>query len=179
MMAQVPMSQSSGYVKMLPPRRWSLILTQFKQTIGHACGLIALLHSVSNGSTKSFIEPNSILDNLLKEATPLKPIPRADVLYNSDPLEEAHMSVAFKGDSKAPSAAEPNGYHFISFVQGSNGHLYELEGGWNGPIDLGPLGEDEDVMSEKALDAGIRRYVKAADGNMEFSMIALSTQPSN
>jgi ubiquitin carboxyl-terminal hydrolase L3 len=152
---------------------------QFKQTIGHACGLIALLHSVSNGSAKGFIKSNSILDNLLKEATPLKPLPRADVLYKSDALEEAHMSVAFKGDSKAPLAAEPNGYHFIAFVKGSDKHLYELEGGWNGPINLGPLGDDEDVMSEKALEAGIRRYVKAADGNLEFSMIALSTQPSN
>ncbi|KAK3679169.1 hypothetical protein LTR78_000730 [Recurvomyces mirabilis] len=151
----------------------------FKQTIGHACGLIALLHSVCNGSAKQFIAQDSILDEILKEATPLKPLPRADVLYNSDALEEAHMSVAFKGDSKAPLAAEPNGYHFISFVKGKDGHLYELEGGWNGPIDRAVLNEADDVLSEKALDAGIRKYVKAAEGNMEFSMIALATNPES
>lgn len=151
----------------------------FKQTIGHACGLIALLHSVCNGSAKAFIKPDSTLDKILKKATPLKPLPRAEVLYDSDALEEAHMAMAFKGDSVAPLAAEPNGYHFISFVTGQDGHLYELEGGWNGPIDRGQLADGESVLDEKALDAGIRRFVKAAEGNMEFSMIALATKPKD
>ena len=149
----------------------------FKQTIGHACGLIALLHSVSNGSAKQFVTTDSTLDKLLQKATPLKPLPRADALYNSDELEKAHMEVAVKGDSAPPMAIEPNGYHFISFVPGKDGHLYELEGSWDGPIDRGVMGEGQDVLSEKALDAGIRRFVKAAEGNMEFSMVALATKP--
>lgn len=106
----------------------------FKQTIGHACGLYALIHSVGNGPSKDFINQGSLLDNLLKEALPLKPAQRADVLYNSAELEKAHMGSAFKGDSAAPMAEDPNGYHFISFVKGNDGHLYELEGAWNGPI---------------------------------------------
>lgn len=106
----------------------------FQQTIGHACGLYALIHSVGNGPAKRFVNEQSLLGRLLEEARPLKPVPRADVLYNSAELEKAHMSVAFKGDSAAPMASEPNGYHFISFVKGDDGHLYELEGGWNGPI---------------------------------------------
>lgn len=143
---------------------------------GHACGLIALLHSVSNGSARAYITPDSDLDKLIHEVTPLKPLPRADALYNSKALEKAHMASAFKGDTSAPSAEEPVGYHFISFVKGKDGHLWELEGSWNGPIDRGVLSEDEDVMSEKALDMGIRRYVKAAEGNMDFSMVALATK---
>ncbi|KAK0288630.1 hypothetical protein LTR91_007912 [Friedmanniomyces endolithicus] len=142
----------------------------FKQTIGHA---------VCNGSAREFITPGSTLDKLLREATPLEPLPRAEVLYNSDELEKAHMAVALKGDSVAPLAAEPNGYHFISFVQGKDGRLYELEGSWDGPIDRGVMGSGEDVMGEKALDAGIRRFVKAAEGNMEMSMIALCTKPED
>ena len=152
----------------------------FKQTIGHACGLYALIHSVGNGSAKQFITPDSTLDKLLKEALPLKPLPRADVLYNSQALEKAHMAVAFKGDSAAPMAEEPNGYHFISFVKGDNGHLYELEGGWGqGPLDRGALDKDEDCLSEKALDLGVRRHIKTANGNMEFSMVALATEPDS
>ncbi|KAK5128401.1 hypothetical protein LTR85_003069 [Meristemomyces frigidus] len=149
----------------------------FKQTIGHSCGLVALLHSVANGSAKQFIVPDSDLDKLLHEALPLKPLPRAKVLYDSDELEKAHMSCAFKGDTTAPLAAEPNGYHFISFVKGTDGHVYELEGSWNGPIDRGVLDESEDLLSEKALDYGIRRFVSAAEGNLEFSMVALATRP--
>ncbi|KAK3696405.1 hypothetical protein LTR37_017976 [Vermiconidia calcicola] len=151
----------------------------FKQTIGHACGLIALLHSVSNGPAKAFINPDSTLDKLLKESLPLKPQARADVLYNSADLEKAHMASAFKGDSAAPMAAEPNGYHFISFVKGKDGHLYELEGSWNGPIDRGILGEGEDCLCEKALEIGVRRFVKAAEGNMEFSIVALAGVPDS
>lgn len=39
------------------------------------------------------------------------------------------------------------------------------------------MSEDEDCLSEKCLELGIRRYVKAAEGNMEFSMVALATNP--
>lgn len=145
----------------------------FKQTIGNACGLIALLHSVSNGSAREYVTPDSILDNILKEALPLKPQPRADVLYNSAELEKVHMSSAVKGDSAAPPAADPPGYHFLSFVQGTDGHLYELEGSFNGPVDLGELREEDDCLSAKALEMGVGRYVEKADGNMEFSIIAL------
>ncbi|KAM5346884.1 hypothetical protein ACJ41O_009889 [Fusarium nematophilum] len=151
----------------------------FKQTIGHACGLIALLHSVSNGTAKDFIVPDSDLDKLLKEALPLKPMPRADLLYNSDELEKAHMAAAFKGDSTAPSSQEPVGYHFLSFIKGGDGHLYELEGSWDGPIDRGTLADDEDILSDKALDASVRRFTKVADGNLEFSIIALATVPDD
>ncbi|KXL45724.1 hypothetical protein M433DRAFT_149533 [Acidomyces richmondensis BFW] len=150
----------------------------FKQTIGHACGLIALLHSVANGSARYFILPGSTLDNLFKEALSLKPHARAQLLYDSEELEKAHMASAFKGDSRAPLASEPNGYHFISFVKGKDSHLYELEGSSDGPIDRGLLDENEDVVSDRALNAGIRRFVKAAEGNLEFSMVALATKPS-
>ena len=149
----------------------------FKQTIGHSCGLMALIHSIGNGPAKDFIYPDSLIDRLLKEALPLKPMPRADVLYNSAELEKAHMASAYKGDSAAPEAEEPNGYHFISFVKGKGGHLYELEGSWNGPIDRGVLSEEDDCLSEKALELGPRKFVKAAEGSMEFSMVALATRP--
>jgi ubiquitin carboxyl-terminal hydrolase L3 len=149
----------------------------FKQTIGHACGLIALLHSVSNGSARGFINPGSDLDKLLLDAAPLKPLPRADLLYNSEALERSHMAAAVRGDTVAPVAEDPIGYHFLSFVKGQDGHLYELEGSWDGPIDRGQLGEDEDVLSEKALDLGVRRFTKVADGNLEFSIVALATRP--
>ena len=68
-------------------------------------------------------------------------------------------------------------YHFICFVQGHNGHLYELEGGANGPIDRGALNDSEDMLSERALALGVRRFVDAAKGNIEFSLVALATKP--
>ena len=147
----------------------------FKQTIGHSCGLMALIHSISNGSAKQFIKSDSLLDKLLKEALPLEPLPRAAVLYDSADLERAHMSAAYKGDSKAPSSEEPNSYHFLSFVKGRDGHLWEMDGAWDGPIDHGLLPEGDDLLSEKALEMGIKKYVKLADDCIEYSMVALAT----
>jgi ubiquitin carboxyl-terminal hydrolase L3 len=145
----------------------------FKQTIGNTCGFIALLHGVANGSAREYITRDSMLDNILKEALPLKPDPRAEVLYNSRELERVYMASATQGDSAAPRADEPVGYHFLAFVKGTNGHLFELEGSFNGPVDLGELKDEDDCLSEKALALGVGRYVEKAEGNMEFSIIAL------
>ncbi|KAM3421114.1 hypothetical protein BST61_g1528 [Cercospora zeina] len=147
----------------------------FRQTIGNACGLYSLIHAVGNGSSRDFVIKDSLIDKLLKEAVPLKRAERADVLYNSKELEEAHMASAVHGDSRIPSAAEPVGYHFITFTKGKDGHLWELEGGWN-PIDRGELKESEDMLSERAIELGVRKYVDLAEGNLEFSIVALATR---
>lgn len=146
----------------------------FKQTIGNACGLIALLHAVCNGPARDFMEEGSLMDKLLKQALPLGVEERAKALYDSTELEEAHMAFALKGDSAAPAAEDDPGLHFIAFVKGKDGHLYELEGGFNGPVDLGELAEEEDCLSEKALQIGVGRFMEKAEGNMEMSIIALS-----
>lgn len=152
-------------------------VTWFAQTIGNACGLMALLHCIANGSAKQFVQSGSLLDKLLREAMPLKPVARADVLYNSLELEQAHMAAAVKGDSYAPASDEGVGFHFLAFVRGKDGHLYEMNGNWDGPLDHGVLPEDGDLMSEKALEMGVGKYIKMADGSIEYSMVALATNP--
>lgn len=151
-------------------------VTWFPQTIGNSCGLMALLHCISNGTAKQYIEPGSLADKLIQEAIPLKSAARADVLYNSSELEYAHMEAATRGQSYTPGSEEPVGFHFLAFVKGKDGHLYEMNGGWDGPLDHGPLPEDGDLMSEKALDMGVGRYLKMADGSIEYSMVALATE---
>jgi len=149
----------------------------FRQTIRHACGLIGLLHSVSNGGAKQYIQAESTLDKLLKEAVPLKPTQRANLLYESQALVAAHRSAAQMGDTDAPPVEDEASQHFISFVKADDGHLWELEGGWKGPLDRGQLGPDEDVLSEKALGLGIRAFLKEAQvegGDLRFSLVALA-----
>lgn len=149
----------------------------FKQTIRHSCGLMALIHSVGNGGAKSYIQPDSDIEKILKESIPLKPMPRADLLYNSKALEAAHQAAAQKGDSVAPPAEDENEMHFISFVKAEDGHLWELNGGMKGPLDRGLLAEDEDALSEKALQLGVRTLMKATGVEGEevrFSIVALA-----
>lgn len=145
----------------------------FRQTIGNACGLYALFHSVANGEASKYIEKDSLLHRLLTEAKPLTPNPRAEVLYNSAELEQAHMRAARTGSSAPPSAELYPGLHFLAYVKGADGHLWELEGNTDGPIDRGLLSPEDDVLSAKALDLGIRKFIKHSEGNPNFSIVAL------
>ena len=146
----------------------------FRQTIGNACGLIAWLHGVSNGEAKKFIIPGSALDQLLKQVIPLFPAERAEVLYKSQELEDAHGAAAKLGDT--PPTAEHNvGNHYICFVKADDGHLWELNGGMKGPVDRGALTEHEDALSERALQLGVRSFMRhAGSQDLEFSMVAVA-----
>ncbi|OJD19397.1 hypothetical protein AJ78_00667 [Emergomyces pasteurianus Ep9510] len=151
-------------------------VTWFKQTIRNACGLIGLLHAISNGAAKTHITPGSDLDQLLRDAEQLKPEARADLLYASKALESAHAEAAKKGDTAAPDADEKIDLHFVCFVKGNDGHLWELDGRRTGPLDRGALDEDEDVLSEKGLQLGVRRLLKKeseSGGDLRFSLVSL------
>ena len=147
----------------------------YKQTIGNACGLIGVLHSVSNGFAKSQIQPGSDLANLLKEAVPLQPDDRAVLLEETDALEKTHQAAAITGDTKAPDAQADVDLHYVAFVKSDkNGHLFELDGRRKGPLDRGELKADEDVLSENALDRGVRAFMEREAGDPRFSLIALA-----
>ncbi|OJZ81574.1 hypothetical protein ASPFODRAFT_51959 [Aspergillus luchuensis CBS 106.47] len=148
----------------------------FKQTIGHACGSIGLLHSVINGPAVDFIKPDSDLAEIRKQAIPLDMDKRAKMLYDSETFEVAHKSVEQAGDTDANLMDERDGGHFVSFVK-SGGKLWELEGSRKGPLERGDLGEDEDVLSPRALDMGLKRIIDlnaGEGGSLCFSCIALA-----
>jgi len=134
---------------------------------------MSCLHALSNGGAKAHILPDSILSKFLIEAEPLKPEARAKLLYNSKEIEDAHMAAARLGDTAPPPGEEANGFHFITFVKGEDGHLWELNGGMKGPVDRGVLGEGEDVLGERALNLGVRTFLKRGEGEEGFSLVAL------
>jgi len=150
----------------------------YKQTIGNACGLIGLLHGVSNGEARNFISSDSDLAKLIKDAVPLNPTQRADLLYESQALEAAHQSAAAGGDTSAPDADDNVDLHYVCFVKSETNHLWEMDGRRKGPLDRGQLSADEDVLSEHALDLGVRSFLKreeqAGGGELRFSLIALA-----
>ncbi|EFW16305.1 hypothetical protein D8B26_006013 [Coccidioides posadasii str. Silveira] len=149
----------------------------FKQTIGNACGLMALLHCISNGPARHYVQPESGLDRLLKAAVPLSPVDRARLLYDSPVLENAHRSAAQMGDTRAPIPSDSCEFHFISFAKGDDGHLWELNGSMKGPVDRGALAPDEDCLSENALNLGVRTLIgkksETGEAGFGFSLVAL------
>ncbi|KAL9051799.1 MAG: hypothetical protein Q9162_005793 [Coniocarpon cinnabarinum] len=150
----------------------------YKQTIGNACGLMGLLHGASNGEARKHVDPQSSLGSLIKDAIPLKPVERANLLYESKSLESATLKAGSGGDSTVPEADSKVDLHYVCFVKSDDNRLWELDGARKGPIELGQLGPDEDVLSEKALNVGVRSFLnrekKAGGGNLRFSLICLA-----
>lgn len=65
----------------------------------------------------------------------------------------------------------------MCFVKDDKNDLWELDGRRKGPINRGSLG-DGDALSEKALDLGVRQFLKreaeTAGGELRFSLISLA-----
>lgn len=59
---------------------------------------------------------------------PLGPVDRAELLYNSQALENAHQSAAAGGDTAAPDAEDNIDLHYVCFVKDGKGNLWELDG---------------------------------------------------
>lgn len=54
-------------------------------------------------------------------------------------------------------------------------YRWELNGGMKGPVDRGALKDDEDALSERALDSGVRTFLKhAGEEDLGFSIVALT-----
>ncbi|ANB14857.1 Yuh1p [Sugiyamaella lignohabitans] len=146
----------------------------FKQTIGNACGTMALLHALANGIPAGMIEPGSTIDILIKESIPLNTVERVKLLENSTELEQQHAKVGIKGDTAAPDAEASVEFHYVCLTRARNSdHLVELDGRRKGPIDLGPLSPDSDLLSEPALNK-VREFLARESASSAFSIIALA-----
>ncbi|SPN98481.1 probable ubiquitin thiolesterase L3 [Cephalotrichum gorgonifer] len=146
----------------------------FRQTIRNACGLMGLLHAVSNGPARGFIEKSSTLDKLINESIPLPPGPRSALLETNTDLATAHLESASQGATAAPEAEDDVDLHYVCFVKTDDGKLWELDGRRKGPIERGVLGEGEDVLSEAALREGPLAFLAREGDDLRFSCVALA-----
>ncbi|TPX10529.1 uncharacterized protein E0L32_008579 [Thyridium curvatum] len=146
----------------------------FRQTIRNACGVMGLLHASLNGPAKGFIEQGSALDDIAKQATPLAPAERSKLLETNESLAKAHHSAATQGDTKAPDAQDDVDLHYVCFVKTEDGTLWELDGRRKGPLARGKLESDEDVLSQKALLWGPKKFLEREGADMRFSCVALA-----
>ncbi|KAL7627850.1 ubiquitinyl hydrolase 1 [Parahypoxylon ruwenzoriense] len=146
----------------------------FKQTIRNACGLMGLLHAVSNGPARNFVEPNTPLSTLIASSIPLAPAARSALLERTPELASAHAEAAQQGATAAPDARDDVDLHYVCFVRGDDGTLWELDGRRKGPIARGRLPDGDDVLSQNALLWGPLKFLDRAAGDMRFSCVALA-----
>ncbi len=118
--------------------------------------------------------PNTVLSRLIASSIPLPPSERARLIESSPDIAQAHAAAAEQGATAAPAASEDVDLHFVAFVKTAQNHLWELDGRRKGPLNRGTLEDGDDVLSEKALEIGVRRFLKGAGEDLRFSLLALA-----
>ncbi|KAL8712936.1 MAG: hypothetical protein Q9220_002794 [cf. Caloplaca sp. 1 TL-2023] len=156
----------------------------FKQTIRNACGMMGLLHSLSTQKSGKAdeegykIAPSTALAKLIERALPMDPASRAQLIETSPEISRAHAVAANEGNTAAPALGEEVDLHFVAFIKSAENNVWELDGRRKGPLNRGKVEAEEDVLAEKALDLGVRNFLKReADGqggDLRFSLLALA-----
>ncbi|XP_066166268.1 ubiquitin carboxyl-terminal hydrolase 3 isoform X2 [Oryza sativa Japonica Group] len=149
------------------PTQETLFFIKQIESLGNACGTIALLHAVGNAYSEISLSENSFLDMFIKSTSGMTSYERAVFLEKDDDMARAHLSAASAGDTKLSDDVEE---HYICFVE-CDGTLYELDGMKPGPINHGP-------SSSKSLLQDAVNIIKATMHNIpnsvNFNVIVLS-----
>lgn len=150
--------------------------TWFKQTVRNACGLYAVLHSLSNNP--DVLDKESILKQFLLKNQ------RAANKYADDQTDDFIVSISdlynkssSDGQTAAPGADEEVNLHFITYVQ-YNGQLFEMDGRRSGGSkSLGPSSSD-DLLDEPLLKERVQWYIDNAGEQLKLSFSLLGLGPS-
>ncbi|KZT39370.1 peptidase C12, ubiquitin carboxyl-terminal hydrolase 1 [Sistotremastrum suecicum HHB10207 ss-3] len=158
-------------------------LIYIRQTIGNACGTMALLHAVANTKVKT--SPDSPLSTFITQCKGKTPAERSKLLEETDIFASIHLEAAQSGQSSAPSADEDVNLHYTCFVlaasspassgtdpnaeHGGGTRLVELDGRRVGPVDHGPSTDLLQDAAKVVKDV----YIGGAT-SLNFGMIALA-----
>ncbi|KAF5872815.1 putative ubiquitin carboxyl-terminal hydrolase protein [Botrytis fragariae] len=152
----------------------------FKQAIAGACGSMGLLHCLLNGQAHRYVLPDTVLSRLYEQSIPLGPDDRATMLYNDQKFEDAHQAIAILADKASTEKVEKLNRHYVAFVRGEDGSLWEMDGIRGGPIRRKPrLEEHEDLLTDDILRLCMGGFVDAeSDEDTMCSCIALAKDPT-
>ena len=126
-------------------------------------------------SNHKLTDSGSLINNLLQTAIPLPPCERARVLEDSGELEAIYKAIALESPSAEGINPEDDvDYHYIAFVRGSNGDLFEMDGNTDkGPKLLGG-GRGESLATETIIQEVLRQYLERGGVNeLGFSLLGL------
>lgn len=97
----------------------------FKQTIGNACGMMALIHCLAHNS--HLLGPG-LFSQIVEDTKGMSPSERAEYLEKCEELAKVHDEAARSfGQSEVPELGVNPAHHFIAFAEVDD-HLYELDG---------------------------------------------------
>ncbi|ORY94661.1 hypothetical protein BCR43DRAFT_531793 [Syncephalastrum racemosum] len=137
----------------------------FKQTIGNACGMMALIHAFANN--QALVGPG-LFNDIIEKARGMTPDERADLLESNEQLASVHAASAQTGQTQAPDLNAKIDLHFICFTEVDH-HLYELDGRKTFPINHGKC---TDLVEDAAKV--MRQFIANDPGHQNYSAIALT-----
>ncbi|KAJ9505398.1 hypothetical protein QJQ45_009575 [Haematococcus lacustris] len=144
-----------------------------KQTIGNACGTIALLHSLGNLQGQLTIAPGSFLSHFLAATAGMTPEARGKFLEDppegSPDIEAAHQAAAAGGDSAQVPDNEDVNLHFVTFIL-KDGLLWQLDGRRQGPVCNGPTSPNTLLQDAAAV---VKQFAERAK-SIHFNLLALA-----
>ncbi|KAH8420487.1 hypothetical protein KR009_010811, partial [Drosophila setifemur] len=144
-----------------------------RQVITNACATQALLSLLLN-LRHSDIDLGETLNGFKKFCQDLDPISRGLCLSNEEKIRTVHNSFArpvlFEMEMRQ-SVPDDDIYHFVGYMP-INGHLYELDGMQQGPIELAEIGQGKNWLDvvRPIIEARMQRY---SVGEIHFNLMAL------
>jgi ubiquitin carboxyl-terminal hydrolase L3 len=143
-----------------------------KQTVGNACGTIAVLHTLLNHAPDDVQNiGTTYISRMHHETKDLSAAERGSWLENDTEIEKAHLSMESQGQSALPQAEDID-THFIAFIRSGN-TVVELDGRREGPVIRGEVAGESDFASN-VLDVIKREFMDRNPEDVRFSILALA-----
>lgn len=173
-----PISKASESERQQSNARLSDACSYFMtQTVGNACGTVAVLHAMLNLHMDSVIISNegSYVQRMSEATRSLSYSERGIWLENDSEIESAHTGTELLGQSAAPSDTGTEiDTHFVTFLLGSDKKtILELDGRRNGPISRG-LCESPDEFASKVLKVIKTEFMDRNPEDIRFSLMGLA-----
>ncbi|CAF0872496.1 unnamed protein product [Rotaria sp. Silwood1] len=156
------------------PPDYSQAIYFLRQSVGNACGSIAVIHSVANNLEKFQLDSHKPLAHFLETTKLMTPEQRAEHLKHALDMATANDMIAEEGDSHVIDREEHVNLHFVCFVNVNN-ELYELDGRHPHPIKHSVKihsGQSLDLL--RSTKDVILKLIENAGGDIRFSMLALT-----
>lgn len=142
-----------------------------KQTVGNACGTVALLHAILNNKDWLSLEKGKFFSNFLEETKDMTPEQRAAALENNTDIEVQHHAVASDAEAKSDVTTAMNtNLHFNAFVCVDN-KLWELDGRKKTPICHGET--TQETLLQDAVNV-VKQFMARDPTSVLFNMVALT-----
>lgn len=145
-----------------------------KQTVGNACGSIAVIHSIANNLDQFQLDQHRPLAHFLETTKLMSPEQRAEHLEHAIDMATANDVIAEEGESRVIDRDEQVNLHFVCFVNVNN-ELYELDGRHPHPIKHAvQLSSGQSLDLLRATKDVIVKLIETSAGDIRFSVMALT-----